>query len=981
MTERKKKLISLLLAVSLCLSLCPVMQGFAAYVNGYSGGLSGDDSGIYAHGVDLSAWQGDSVDFEMIKDQGYRFVILRAGYATSMDRTFERNFSQAKAAGLDVGVYVYSYAESTEEAAQEADACKSWLSGKKLEYPVYYDIEDPQCHGDMSSELLTQIALTFLDELAADGWLVGLYSCRSWLEGKLNTEVICQNYECWMAQFVSEGTYSEYDRYDGAYGMWQYSCTGSVEGVPGGVDMNVCFKDYPAICRQYGFNGYEAAGETLYFSGMAAPTILVTGQSFSVNGKVTSRRGNLSNVTAGIYDESGHMLTGRSGSSRSKTYDLSQLDAGLREETLPEGKYSYRITATNTYETKILWNQVLWISDSGIVSQNVSVPSDLKEGDDFRPTGQILSGTQLESVGVYVKNTAGTVFCEASALPDGDEFDLEELAGQLDTTQLTMGSYLYCVEANTHEGMTVLVSEKFSVWKKDDPLTLADFSLQTEYYPGELTGLTGTVSSQNSRIREMEIVIYNSSEECVANAWIRKNAKSIDLSECDDELRLDTLPLGVYRCEISAVNNGGPATLLETSFLIRNDNISLCGLSAPHVLYAGDSFLLSGVVACDISSLESVSVNVYDTENRCVLSQAAVPKCAAFDLSLLNDGLCFSKLDCGEYVLRITAKNERNVDTIYDAPFVVINSDDRIVRSEDCMEPLGTAYSGSVPFSLTGSLRSEASALSLVAVEILDAQDRAVVSASTQPDSKEFDLSVFNEMLRPSALPAASYRIRITADNAQGQFVMMDSEFSITSCPHSNVRAGVVYPASCTSAGAVCDSSCIDCGERVRRGVMLEKTEHSYRHGYCDGCYRMEFVTVCAEQTLQMPEHLDRLVIAVKNGENWYALGTDGKAVPMSEPDENGRIYVTADLLWTVINSRKGCYLSDPFGRKLHLDSSGIAVAAGCSNADLVFLPSGDSWIIAMNAEMSRFLNYGEGSFFSGDEGTEMVFFTYLREP
>ncbi|MBQ3216236.1 MAG: hypothetical protein IJB35_00265 [Oscillospiraceae bacterium] len=970
----------MLFAISLCLSLCPMMQGHAAYANDYSGGMSGDNNGIYAHGLDLSAWQGDSVDFERIKSQGYQFVILRAGYATSMDKTFERNYSHAKAAGLDVGVYVYSYAESTEEAAQEAAACKSWLSGKRLEYPVYYDIEDPQCHGDMSSELLTQIALTFLDELAADGWLVGLYSCRSWLEGKLNTEIICQNYECWMAQFVSDSTYSEYDRYDGIYGMWQYSCTGSVEGVPGGVDMNVCFKDYPAICRQYGFNGYEAAGETLYFSGAAAPTILTTGESFSVSGKVTSNRGNLSNVTAGIYDESGDLLTGRSGSSNSKTYDLSQLDSGVREETLPEGKYFYRVTATNTYETRVLWNQVLWVSESGIVSQNVSVPVDLKEGDNFLPTGQVLSGTQLEAVGVYVKNTAGTVYCEASALPDDNEFDLEEFSGQLDTTQLTMGSYLYCVEANTHEGMTVLVSEKFSVWKKDDPLTLEDFSLQTEYYPGELMGLSGTVNSQNSRIRELEISIYNSSEECVTNAWIRKNAKSIALSDCDDELHLETLPIGIYRCEITAVNNGGPVTLLNTSFLIRNDNISLCGLSAPHVLYIGDSFLLKGVVACDISLLESVSVNVYDAENRCVLSEAAVPKGSAFDLSLLNDGLHFSKLACGEYELRITAKNERNVIVLYDAPFAVIGSLDRIVQSEDCMDPLGIAYATSTPFALTGSLRSESSDLSFVAVEILDEQDRVAVSASTQPASWEFDLSVFNEMLRPSALPEGSYRIRITAENAQGCFVMMDSEFSVTSCPHSNVRAGLVYPASCTSGGAVCDSSCIDCGARVRRGVMLEKTEHFYRHGYCDGCSRMEYITVTVEQTAQMPEHLDRLVIAVKNGENWYALGTDGNAVPLSEPDENGRLYVTADLLWTVTSSRGGCYLSDPFGRKLHLDSSDIAIAAGCSNADLVFQPSGDAWKVALNEGVSRFLNYGEGSFFTGEEGAEVILLTYLRE-
>ena len=61
-------------------------------------------------------------------------------------------------------------------------------------------MEDPEVHGTMSKEALTELALTFLDTLAADGWLVGLYSCRSWLEGKIDTQRIGQKYECWIAQ-------------------------------------------------------------------------------------------------------------------------------------------------------------------------------------------------------------------------------------------------------------------------------------------------------------------------------------------------------------------------------------------------------------------------------------------------------------------------------------------------------------------------------------------------------------------------------------------------------------------------------------------------------------------------------------------------------------------------------------------------------------------------------------------------------------
>ena len=85
-----KRCIALLLCLLLCASaLLPAVR--AGYERGYAGGMAGDDCGIYAHGVDLSYWQGPSVDFNKIKAQGYSFVILRAGFATTKDDTFEGN--------------------------------------------------------------------------------------------------------------------------------------------------------------------------------------------------------------------------------------------------------------------------------------------------------------------------------------------------------------------------------------------------------------------------------------------------------------------------------------------------------------------------------------------------------------------------------------------------------------------------------------------------------------------------------------------------------------------------------------------------------------------------------------------------------------------------------------------------------------------------------------------------------------------------
>ena len=93
-------------------------------------------------GIDVSKWQ-ESIDFTKVKNAGIEFVIIRAGYGNgNKDGCFEQNYSRAKAAGLAVGAYWYSYATSAAGAKQEAQKCAAILKGKQFEYPVYFDLEE-----------------------------------------------------------------------------------------------------------------------------------------------------------------------------------------------------------------------------------------------------------------------------------------------------------------------------------------------------------------------------------------------------------------------------------------------------------------------------------------------------------------------------------------------------------------------------------------------------------------------------------------------------------------------------------------------------------------------------------------------------------------------------------------------------------------------------------------------------------------------
>lgn len=96
-------------------------------------------------GIDVSVWQG-RIDFKLVKKSGLSFVILRADYGedpSHKDPRFEENYAKALASGLHLGTYWYSYATSPKEARQEAVVCKKILAGKRFDFPVYFDLEEP----------------------------------------------------------------------------------------------------------------------------------------------------------------------------------------------------------------------------------------------------------------------------------------------------------------------------------------------------------------------------------------------------------------------------------------------------------------------------------------------------------------------------------------------------------------------------------------------------------------------------------------------------------------------------------------------------------------------------------------------------------------------------------------------------------------------------------------------------------------------
>lgn len=204
-------------------------------------------------GIDISLWQGNNVNFNKVKSAGYDFVILRAGfgkYASQKDPTFENNYARAKAAGLGVGAYWYSYATTSADASKEAAVFLSVIKGKTFEFPLAFDIEDPS-QANLSGAVLGNICKSFCDTVERAGYYVCLYSYPGFVT-RIPAEVVSK-YDVWIANFTTAAK----PYYNGSYGMWQHSDKGRVNGISGNVDLDIAYKDYPTIMKQNGFNGFD----------------------------------------------------------------------------------------------------------------------------------------------------------------------------------------------------------------------------------------------------------------------------------------------------------------------------------------------------------------------------------------------------------------------------------------------------------------------------------------------------------------------------------------------------------------------------------------------------------------------------------------------------------------------------------------------------------------------------------------------------
>lgn len=204
--------------------------------------------------IDVSRYQG-TIDWAQVAAAGYKGAMLKTVSTNKkfskradglyIDPTFEANYRNAKAAGLDVGVYYYTYATSEAMADAELALVREAVRGKELTMPVCVDVEENKLK-KLSTLDLTNVVAYALEKVEAMGFYAQLYTYTGY-SYELDMGRLANRWDVWLADYTGKTPKVSFK-----YHAHQHTSKGSVPGISGNVDLNVTEVNYPRIIRKKG---------------------------------------------------------------------------------------------------------------------------------------------------------------------------------------------------------------------------------------------------------------------------------------------------------------------------------------------------------------------------------------------------------------------------------------------------------------------------------------------------------------------------------------------------------------------------------------------------------------------------------------------------------------------------------------------------------------------------------------------------------
>lgn len=204
--------------------------------------------------IDVSRYQGE-IDWAQVAAAGYKGAMLKTVSTNKklstrpdglyIDPTFENNYKLAKLAGLDVGVYYYTYATSEAMADAELALVREAVRGKEITLPLAVDVEDNKIK-QLSTLDLSNLTAYALEQVEKMGFYAQLYTYTGY-KYELDMARLSSRWDVWLADYTGKAP-----KVDFKYSAHQHTSKGSVPGISGNVDLNVTTLNYPRIIRKKG---------------------------------------------------------------------------------------------------------------------------------------------------------------------------------------------------------------------------------------------------------------------------------------------------------------------------------------------------------------------------------------------------------------------------------------------------------------------------------------------------------------------------------------------------------------------------------------------------------------------------------------------------------------------------------------------------------------------------------------------------------
>ncbi len=214
--------------------------------------------GALAKGITISKYQNraGAIDWERVKGDGVSFAMVRLGYLGDLDPYFDENMRNARAHGINTGIFFYTQAMDTATAVAEAEFVLDIIKDYPVSYPVAYDVES-QYLLDMgkSRQEITDQVNAFCQVIAAAGYRPIVYGNNEWLTRNMDTSQI--PYDIWYSRY--ETSVNEYPNRT----LWQYTDSGLVDGIVGEVCIDIAFTDYSQLIPSAGWR--QIGGKWYYY--------------------------------------------------------------------------------------------------------------------------------------------------------------------------------------------------------------------------------------------------------------------------------------------------------------------------------------------------------------------------------------------------------------------------------------------------------------------------------------------------------------------------------------------------------------------------------------------------------------------------------------------------------------------------------------------------------------------------------------------